>query len=156
MTEATAPLFTKIIPESLKALEIPVTIKGEDGKEISETAFKYEIPESYAKSKDVQAVLQQIRNSTIQNEAEWTPEKEAELKESTTQLLLANYYWIHRAEIDAARVADLEVKFKDEAWMKRHNVRPLRQDGQATRPDPNAVKLEQQQDKFIKEHGIKV
>jgi len=156
MTEATNTLFSKTIPGALNEVTIPTIVKGEDGKDVTEVAFKYEIPESYAKSKDVQAVLQQVRNSTIQNEAEWTPEKEAKLKESTTKLLLALYWYDHRVEIDAARVTDLEVKFKDEAWMKRHNVRPLRQDGTAPRLDPGAAKLEQQQAKFLKEQGIKV
>jgi hypothetical protein len=100
--------------------------------------------------------LEQVRNATIQNEAEWTPAKEAKLKADVTELLLANYYYKHRAEIDAARVTDLEAKFKDEAWMKRHNVRPLRQDGVAGKPDPAAEKLEKQQAEFLKKQGIKV
>lgn len=156
MTEATAPLFQKTIPASLNAVEIPVTIKGEDGKEATEIAFKYQIPDGYAKSKAVQAVLEQVRNATIQNEAEWTPAKETRLKEDVTKLLLSNYFYENRTEIYAAMRDDLQAKFKDEAWMKRHNVRPLRQDGPPTKTDPKQARIEQNQAEIAKGLGLKL
>lgn len=154
--EATDPLFSKTIPASLKAIEIPVTIKGEDGKEATEIAFSYDIPESYAKSKAVQSIIDQVRQSTIRNEAEWTREKEARLKEDVTNLLLANYYWQNRAEIYTAMRTDLQTKFSDEAWMKRHNVRGLRQDGKPETVDPKQAQYEKNQAEVAKRLGIKL
>jgi len=154
--EATDPLFSKTIPASLKAIEIPVTIKDEAGKEVTEIAFKYDIPEGYVKSKAVQTVIEQVRNATIQNEAEWNPAKEAKLKEDVSELLLAMYYYKNRAEIDAARVQDLQTKFADETWMKRHNVRGVRQDNQTGKVDPKQAEYDKNRDVVAKRMGIKI
>lgn len=154
--EATDPLFSKTIPQSLKAVEIPVTIKDEAGKEVTEIAFSYEIPESYAKSKAVQGIIDQVRQATIRNEAEWTKEKEARLKEDVTNLLLANYYWQNRTEIYTAMRTDLQTKFADEAWMKRHNVRGIRQDGRPEKVDPKQAEYDKNQADLAKRLGYKL
>ena len=155
MTEATETLFTKTIPAQLKAIEVPVSIKGEDGKEATEIAFKYDIPESYAKSKAVQQVIAQVRNATIQNEAEWTPAKEASLNQDVTELLQAMYLKKNLTEMYVAIREDLQTKFKDQAWMKRHNVRQLRTDGTAPAVTDKARQLEQNQRDIAKSMGIK-
>lgn len=155
MTEVTDTLFTKTIPASLKAIEIPITIKDEGGNEVTEVAFKYDIPDSYAKSKVVRDIIDSVRNATIQNEAEWTPAKEKALQADVSDMLVANYFYKNRSEIYSALREDLTTKFKDEAWLKRHNVRPLRVDGKAPVQTDQQKKEEQGLKDVSRQIGIK-
>ncbi|MBU0946231.1 MAG: hypothetical protein KKE53_17475, partial [Proteobacteria bacterium] len=156
LEEATDPLFTKMIPDSLKEVDFPIIVKGEDGADVTETAFKYEIGESYAKSKMVQDVLASVRESAIREGTDWTPQREAKLKSEVTDLLMANYLYHNRSKFYAALRDDLFAKFSDDAWMKRHNVRPLRQDGTTPKPDEAAESLARKQKDFLQKQGIKV
>lgn len=156
ITAATETLFTKTIPSTLKEVEFPMIIKGEDGKEVAEIAFKYDIGDGYAKSKAVQEILASLRNGIIQKDSEWTPEKEAQVGKDTEKLLKALYLFENREKVYAAISTDLLTKYKDEAWMKRHHPRPLRQEG--TIPIPNSVdeKNERQRNDQLRKWGIKV
>lgn len=157
MTEATEPLFTKAIPDSLKEIDFPVILKGEDGEEVSKIGFKYEIGESFKSSKAVKEVLEAVRRNTIQEGTEWTKEKESQLQSEITDLLKANYLWKNREKVFAAIKEDLFAKFRDEAWMKRHNPRPLKQNGQpATKADPKDLANDEKRAKFLKDHNIKI
>jgi len=156
LEDATAPLFTKSIPDSLKEVEFPIIVKGEDGTDVTEIAFKYEVGESYAKSKMVQDVLASVRESAIREGTDWTPQREAKLKSEVTDLLMANYLYHNRSKVYAALRDDLFAKFSDDAWMKRHNVRPLRQDGTTPKPDEAAESLARKQNDFLRKQGIKV
>lgn len=156
ITEATEPLFSKEIPAELKEIEFTMTTKGEDGKEVTEIPFKFSIGENYAKSKVVKDILDAVRQEHIRKDTEFTPEMAAKTKAEVVELLKANYLYRHRGNIYAAIEETLISRMKDEAWAKRHNVRPLKQDGTPQQPKPAEVKLREEQDKFLKGHGIKV
>jgi len=142
VTEDSKTFFTKTLPASLKAIEIPVTVQGEDGKETTETVFSYTIPESYAKSKSVQDVIEAVRQDKVRNAAAWTPELEAQTLKETSELLSAMYFYRNRTDIYKALATELNTKFTDEAWAKKHKVRPLRVEGTVHTPT-----AEEQQEK---------
>ena len=156
MTAATETLFTKKIPSNLKEIDFPVVFKDENDKEVTEVAFKYDIGEGYAKSKTVKEILDTVRGSAIREGTEWTEAREAQMEQEVTDLLKANYLFKNRQQVYAAMSEDLQKKFKDEAWVKRHNVRPLKQDGTIQKPDAKQEKLSEQQNAFLKKRGIKV
>jgi len=143
ITEASKPLFTKKLPEALKEIDFPVTVKSEDGKETTEIAFSYSIPESFVKSKAVQDAIEVFRADRIRNAAEWTPELEAKTLQETSEYLLGMYMYRNRTNIHKAIVEDTATKMSDEAWLKRHNVRPLRTDG--TTHSPTAQQVAEQE-----------
>jgi hypothetical protein len=155
MTEATEKLFTKVIPQDLKAIDFEETIKGDDGKETSESAFRFEIGEGYVKSKAVQDILATVRASHIREASEWTPEKEQQVRESVVELLKANYLLKHSRELYAAMRDDLFAKYKDDAWMQRHRPRPNREDTNVKKTDDKTEKLARQQADFLRARGIK-
>lgn len=154
--EATEPLFNKVIPETLKAIEFPVTLKGDDGNEVTEVAFKFDIGEGYAKSKFVQTLLETVRNAEIQNATEFTPKRAEELKAQIEELAKANYLYANRKQVYAALRDDIVGKVKDAEWMRRHNPKPLRQDGTAHRTDPATLAADRAQNKIIEGFGITV
>ena len=78
-----------------------------------------------------------------------------ELGSEVEDLLKASYYYKNRSSIFVAMRDDLRTKFDDDAWMKRHNVRPLRQDGTTKKPTDAEAKLAEKQANFLKERGIK-
>lgn len=155
MMEATEPLFTKIIPESLKEVEIIEMVTGEDGKDAPEVMFKYEIGESFPKSKLAQSLLTSIRDRIVREGTEWTPAKEATVRAETVEMLKALYMYQNKEKVFAAHREDLLTKYQDETWMKRHNVRQLKQVGSPAKPDEKAAKLAKQQEEFLKAQGIK-
>ena len=154
--EATEQLFTKVIPDSLKAIEFPVTYKDDKGNEVTETAFKFDIGEGYAKSAFVKSLLETVRNAEIQNATEFTPKRAEELKSQIEELAKANYLYANRKQIYAALRDDIVGNVKDATWMQRHNPKPLRQDGTAHRSDPATLEAERKQMKIIEGFGIKV
>ena len=156
ITEASKQFFTKTIPASLKAIDIPVTVKGEDGKEATEIAFSYTIPEGFAKSKAVQDVIEVFRQDRIRNAADWTPEIEAQTLQEVSETLMSMYLFRNRTEIYKAIADDLNVKFKDEAWMKKHNVRGLRTDGTTKAPTADQVAEKQNLQEAARRIGMNI
>ena len=156
MTQATEPLFTKIIPEALNEIVFTETYQDEDGKEVTVDAFKYKVGDGYAKSKRVEGALAAIRNEIIRNGTEWTPELEAAKKAEVTDILLATYLYHNKKKIYAAMFQDHQTKFKDEVYMKRHKAKEVRLDGAVVKPNSDEEELTRQQNIFLKSRNIKV
>jgi hypothetical protein len=140
MTEATEPLFTKEIPSNLKEIKTEIILKGEEGEEPETINFDFEIGEGYAKSKAVTETLATVRNSYIQNGAEWTKEIEASVKEDVVQLLKANYLYKNLAQYSAALYEKAKTDEQDREFKRRGNPRPLRSDGTQKSPTKDQKK----------------
>jgi hypothetical protein len=156
LTEATESLFTKDIKEALKDVEFHKTFTGEDGKDVTESVFKYSIGENYAKSKAVTEVLKVIRDNVIREGGDWNPERASKIKKDTLTLLEALYIRNNLDHLYQAIYEDLEKKFQDAEWTKRHNVRGLKESGAAALKNKEGEQLAQTQDTILKKVGIKI
>jgi len=155
--EATTELFTKKIPAAVKEIDFPtITGKDDKGKNIIESAFQFSIGEDFVKSKAAQNIINSVWEHTIQNESEWTPEKESQLMADITDMLKASYLYHHRGQAFLAIFDEVRAKQSDDAWLKRHNVRPLNEHSPAPKADEQGETLAKQQKDFLKKRGIKI
>lgn len=156
ITEATESLFTKDIPAALKDVEFAETYKGDNGQDVTEVAFKYQIGENFAKSKVVRDLLDGIRQNVIREGGEWNADRADKIKKDAVSLLEAVYMHGNRQHVYSAIKDDLTKKFEDAEWVKRHNVKPIRQDGRALPQSKDERQLAEAQAEILKARGIKL
>lgn len=154
MMAATEPLFTKVIPSSLKEIEFSVMTKNDKGEDVPEVVFKYEIGEGFAKSKMAQGIIENFRNTAIREGNEWTKEKEEKFKAETTGLLKALYLYNNLPAITSAFIDHAYTQFADDEFKKGSKVRPLRVDGTNGKGDKKEAETSKKQNEHLKSLGI--